>query len=38
MIILFKYCTDVENCNNFRGFGFIYRYIYKFGLNKNNFI
>ena len=24
MIILFKYCADVENCESFRGFGFIY--------------
>ena len=24
MIILFKYCVDVENCENFKGFGFIY--------------
>ena len=23
MIILFKYCKDVENCKSFRGFGFI---------------
>ena len=22
MITLFKYCADVENCENFRGFGF----------------
>ena len=28
MIILFKYCTDVENCESFRGFGYIYIYIY----------
>ena len=27
MIILFKYCTDVKNCENFRGFYF-YIYIY----------
>ena len=27
MIILFKYYVDVENCESFRGFGFIYRYI-----------
>ena len=26
MIILFKYCADVENCGSFRGFGFIYIY------------
>ena len=24
MIILFKYCADVENCKSLRGFGFIY--------------
>ena len=24
MIILFKYCTDVENCESFRDFSFIY--------------
>ena len=24
MIILFKYCADVENCESFKGFGFIY--------------
>ena len=23
-IILFKYCVDVENCESFRGFGYIY--------------
>ena len=28
MIILFKYCADVKNCGSFRGFGFIYIYIY----------
>ena len=28
MIILFKYCADVENCKRFRGFGYIYIYIY----------
>ena len=22
--ILFKYCADVENCESFKGFGFIY--------------
>ena len=27
MIILFKYYVDVENCESFRGFDFIYRYI-----------
>ena len=26
-IILFKYCVNVENCESFRGFGFIYIYI-----------
>ena len=31
-IILFKYCADVENCESFKGFGFIYLYIFK--LNK----
>ena len=24
----FKYCADVENCGSFRGFDFIYIYIY----------
>ena len=28
MIILFKYCTDVENCGSFRNFDYIYIYIY----------
>ena len=28
MIILFKYCADVENYENFRSFGYIYIYIY----------
>ena len=28
MIILFKYCADVENCDSFRDFGYIYIYIY----------
>ena len=28
MIILFKYCADVENCENFRGFNFIYVCVY----------
>ena len=28
MIILFKYCANVENYKSFRGFGFIYIYIY----------
>ena len=27
MIILFKYCANVENCESFIGFGFIYIYI-----------
>ena len=27
MIILFKYCADVKNCENFRDFYFIYIYI-----------
>ena len=26
--ILFKYCADVENCEHFRDFGYIYIYIY----------
>ena len=26
MIILFKYCANVENCESFRGFNFIYIY------------
>ena len=30
MIILFKYCADVENCRSFRDFGYIY--------NNNNII
>ena len=35
-IILFKYCADVENCESFRGFSYIYIYIYKRELiNKN---
>ena len=29
MIILFKYCADVKNCKNFKGFGYIYIYIDK---------
>ena len=28
MIILFKYCADVENCESFKGFSYIYIYIY----------
>ena len=28
MIILFKYCADVENYESFRCFSFIYIYIY----------
>ena len=29
MIIVFKYCADIENCESFRGFDFIYIYIYR---------
>ena len=29
MIILFKYCADMENCGSFRGFGYIYIYNFK---------
>ena len=32
MIILFKYCAEVENCESFRNFGYIYIYIYIKGL------
>ena len=28
MTILFKYYADMENYESFRGFGFIYTYIY----------
>ena len=28
MIILFKYCTNVENYESFKGFNYIYIYIY----------
>ena len=28
--ILFKYCTDMENCESLRSFGFIYIYIYMY--------
>ena len=28
MIILFKYCANVKNCESFIGFGYIYIYIY----------
>ena len=35
MIILFKYCADVENCESFRGFGFIYILVLYAWLNKN---
>ena len=35
MIILFKYCADVENCENFKSFGHIYIYIYR--LQRNLF-
>ena len=24
MIILFKYCVDVKNCESFRGFSYVY--------------
>ena len=24
MIILFKHCADIENCENFRDFSFVY--------------
>ena len=27
MIILFKYCANVENCESFKGFSYIYIYI-----------
>ena len=27
MIILFKYCANMENCESFKGFGYIYIYI-----------
>ena len=38
MIILFKYCADMENCGNFEGFGFIYIYITRamHGIVKQN--
>ena len=26
-IILFKHCVDVENCESFKGFSYIYIYI-----------
>ena len=29
IIILFKYYVNVENCESFRGFGYIYIYIYR---------
>ena len=29
MIILFKYYVNVENCDSFRDFGYIYIYIYR---------
>ena len=29
MIILFKYFVNVENCESFKDFGYIYIYIYK---------
>ena len=28
MIILFKYFVNVENCESFKDFGYIYIYIY----------
>ena len=37
MIILFKYCVDVENCESFRGFGRV-SLLVKFRLNKKNFV
>ena len=27
-LLIFKYCVDVENCESFKSFGFIYIYIY----------
>ena len=35
MLILFKYYADVENCESFKGFGYIYIYIYIDYLAKN---
>ena len=37
MIILFKYCTNVENYESFKGFGRVLVLV-KFRLNKNNFV
>ena len=37
MIILFKYCANVENYENFKGFGRVLLLV-KFRLNKNNFV
>ena len=37
MIILFKYCTDVENCKSSKGFSYIYIYIYIFKLVADSF-
>ena len=34
MIILFKYCVDVENCESFKSFG-LYICVYIYRLNKN---
>ena len=31
--VFFKYCPNVENCESFRGFGYIYIYIY---IDSNN--
>ena len=33
MIILFKYCTDMKKCESFRGFGYIYIYIYRMNID-----
>ena len=36
MVVLFKYCADVENCESFRDFAiYIYIYIY-ITIPKNN--
>ena len=42
-IILFKYCADVKNCKNFRGFGFIYlnldktkKFVFKYYVDVEN--
>ena len=36
MVVLFKYCADVENCESFRGFGFYFLFfiIYIYRLEK----